>query len=76
MPGMQAKLDAFLEEIRDNPFATKIDMATGRAEALRFMKDHYSRRFNKQNRLVYRTDKNDDGSVNVTVLRLLTHYKL
>ncbi|MBA4118280.1 MAG: hypothetical protein C0514_05220 [Candidatus Puniceispirillum sp.] len=76
MPGMQTKLDAFLEEIRDNPFATKIDMATGRAEALRFMKDHYSRRFNKQNRLVYRTDRNADGSVSVTVLRLLTHYKL
>ncbi|MCA0370632.1 MAG: hypothetical protein LCH26_05985 [Proteobacteria bacterium] len=76
MPGMQAKLDAFLEEIRDNPFATKIDMATGRAEALRFMKDHYSRRFNKQNRLVYRTDRNADGGVTVTVLRLLTHYKL
>lgn len=75
MPGMAGKLDLFLEEIKENPFATKINMASGRAEALRFIKDHYSRRFDKQNRLVYRTDRNEDGSVTVTVLRLLTHYK-
>lgn len=75
MPGMAGKLDLFLDEVKENPFATKINMASGRAEALRFMKDHYSRRFDKQNRFVYRTDRNDDGSITVTVLRLLTHYK-
>lgn len=77
--GMKPKVAELLRIIRENPFQNPPEY-----EKLRGYKDTYSRRINKQHRLVYQVlpntedlrDENDeryDGIVKV--IRMWTHYE-
>lgn len=73
IPGMAAKFQRFLDEIRLNPL--EIRTGSGRPERLQADGLVFSRRFDKQNRMVYSAQLQADGSYKVTLLSLLGHYK-
>ena len=71
-----SKFNHFKSEIAQNPWLDQSITGTfsGRAKQLKGFSNLFSRRFDHKNRFVYRVE-DLSGSIRVTVLGLLTHYK-
>lgn len=75
MPGLQTKLERFLDEIEEDPLLQTTAHGSGRAKKLVATDNIFSRRFDKGNRFVYKVEKTTPDNARVTVLSLLGHYK-
>jgi tetratricopeptide (TPR) repeat protein/Txe/YoeB family toxin of Txe-Axe toxin-antitoxin module len=73
VPGMQKKYNTFVREITENPL--QIEGTSGRTKLLHGEAGLFARRFDKENRFVYKVTKSDDGTYHVIILSLLGHYK-
>ena len=70
--GMKDKADAILTLLSENPFKTppKYEELSGQYKGV------YSRRLNRQDRIVYEVRDTDDPDVKeVVIIRMRTHYK-
>lgn len=70
--GMKGKADGILTLLSENPFKTppKYEELSGQYKGV------YSRRLNRQDRIVYEVRDTDDPDVKeVVIIRMRTHYK-